>query len=276
VKRQGFRKRKSTRIARTGRNSAARLRSVTKRQSGNCTREEAAPSSTRTRGDKIVMHQTHKRISASLFNSCLAILLSAICMAPANALSTPYDNGNTAQCIVYVNQVYYHTGLIIEMDANAAASLAMAPYFKGYKYIEIGWGEEDFYQNPDSSVSRAAKAILVRNPSVLRVEGFNQDIREVMAWSERTKKIALAPGQMAKLIVYINDSLKKDKNGKLVIASIHGSGEIIFFKSTQTYYLFNTCNTWVASALHYAGLDITPAGVVTAKSLFDKLNKLRQ
>jgi len=140
--------------------------------------------------------------------------------------------------------------------------------------VEIGWGEEDFYQNPDSSVTRAARAILRQNPSVLRVEGFNQDIRDVMAWSERTRKISLTPPQMTKLIVYVNESLKKDKNGKPVIASVHGLGEIIFFKSTQTYYLFNTCNTWIARALQYAGLDITPVGVVTAQSLFYKLNKL--
>jgi uncharacterized protein (TIGR02117 family) len=207
--------------------------------------------------------------------TCLATLLCIAGILPVSARPNAVLGGVAATCTVYVSQVYYHTGLIIRLDAKAA-SLAVAPWFRGYRYVDIGWGEEDFYQNPDSSVSRAMKAVLARNRSVLRVEGFNQDIRDVIAWSERTKKITLTPQQLAKLIAYINDSLKKDRNGKPVIASTHGSGEIVFFKSTQTYYIFNTCNTWVARALQYAGLDISPAGVVTAQSLFYKLNRLRQ
>ena len=201
-------------------------------------------------------------------------LLFASCIVSAGALPAGEQAAVSKIYTIYINQVYYHTGLIIEMDEVAASGLDVAPWFKGYRYVEIGWGEEDFYQNPDSSVTRAARAIFRRNPSVLRVEGFNQDIRDVMAWSERTKKISLTPPQMAKLIRYVNDSLKRDRNGIPVIASVHGAGEIVFFKSNQTYYLFNTCNTWIARALHYAGLDITPIGVVTAQSLFYKLNKL--
>jgi uncharacterized protein (TIGR02117 family) len=207
--------------------------------------------------------------------TCLALLLCAAGIASGSAGPNTAQGRVAATCTVYVSQVYYHTGLIIRLDEHAA-SLAVASFFRGYRYVDIGWGEEEFYQNPDSSVSRAAKAVLSRNPSVLRVEGFNQDIRDVIAWSERTKKIALTPPQLARLIAYINGSLKKDKNGSPVVASVHGLGEVVFFKSTQTYYLFNTCNTWVASTLQYAGLDISPAGVITAQSLFYKLNRLRQ
>jgi hypothetical protein len=201
----------------------------------------------------------------------LALVVSATCVSGQQTRPGAQHERERTRT-VYVIQTYYHTGFIIELDRETRSLLEFTKRFDRFRYIDIGWGEAVFYQDPAFTLCKGARAILLPSKSVVRVEGFNQDIRDVIAMSDRAMKFSMTRGQFARLCSFINGSIRRDRERGLIVASVHENGEIIFYKSPRTYCLFNTCNTWIANGLRYAGLDISPAFVVTAKSLFWKLD----
>ncbi len=212
--------------------------------------------------------------SAVRFRLCLALLLCAQCVSGQKAKPAARAEDDLRGRTVYVIQRYYHTGFVIELDREARSCLEFAPRFSRFRYVDIGWGEEVFYQDPEFTLAKGARAIFLPSKSVLRVEGFNLDMGGVIAWSDRTMKISMTRDEFARLCSFINGSLKKDRDNGLIEASEHDNGEIIFFKSPHTYCLFNTCNTWIARALRHAGFDISPVCVVTARTLFGRLRRV--
>jgi len=170
---------------------------------------------------------------------------------------------------VWVISNNFHTGLIIELDEETRRMLVFSQFFTRYRFADIGWGDEVFYQNPDFRLSTAARAVLMPSPSVVRVEGFNADIKDVITWSRRAARFTLDAPQYSRLCEFINSSFRRDDEGNLIMASDQGDSRIIFYKSPLKYHLFNTCNTWIARALNHAGLDISAPGIITADNLFD-------
>jgi hypothetical protein len=63
---------------------------------------------------------------------------------------------------------------------------------------------------------------------------------------------------------FFHDEYQRDAEGRLRRLGHGLYGESRFYAARSRYHLFNTCNTWVARALQRTGLDMTPAGTVTA------------
>jgi uncharacterized protein (TIGR02117 family) len=209
------------------------------------------------------------RRTKSVFLLALTLLVPCLC---AGGHDSVRQNDGEART-VHVLSNGFHTGIVLEMGGDARGRLLCADLFREYRYIDAGWGDEVFYRDPNAGLGTGARALLVPSSSVIRIEGFNADIRDAAAWSENAVKVTLENGQYRRLCEYINESFLRGPSGEPVIASKRGAGGVIFFKSTKKYNLFNTCNTWVAGAFRHAGLDISAAGVITAGTLFRRLRK---
>ncbi len=212
------------------------------------------------------------RLAAGIM-ACLLVGMCSQCargeqMHEGNALLAP-----ARYRTVIIIQSYYHTGILLELDAETRGKLDLARYFIRYRNIDIGWGEEVFYQDPSFTLSKGARAVLCPSRSVIRAEGFNQDIDDVVGTSDRAMRFRITDDQYDRLCAFINASLTRNVKGEAVVVSSHDSGAVLFFKSPHTYCLFNTCNTWIAKALKRAGIEISPACVVTASTLFSRLKK---
>ena len=145
--------------------------------------------------------------------------------------------------------------------------------FINYKYIDIGWGDEDFYQNPDPDYLLGAKAILVPTNSVIRIEGSDLTINKIVEWGDFSIRFDLTGEQFKNLCEFINDSFSKDNDKNLIISSQKNNNRIIFYKSRLKYHLFNTCNTWIAEAFENCGFEISSSSVITAENLFEEISK---
>jgi uncharacterized protein (TIGR02117 family) len=211
------------------------------------------------------------RLYPSWITMCLALCVGWRCVSAQGAQIADGPVERDRHRTVYINQTYYHTGIIIELDAEARRCLEVSSHFTRHRYVDIGWGDEVFYQDPEFTLCKAARAILIPTSSVVRVEGFDQDVQDILASSDRAMKISITKDEFAKLCEFINGSLKRDADKNLLIASVHDSGNVIFFKSPYSYDLFNTCNTWIARAFKHAGLGVSSACVVTAGTLFHRL-----
>lgn len=171
---------------------------------------------------------------------------------------------------VYLVKENWHTGIMFSIDEFTIQSLPVLKYFEGYEYIDIGWGDADFYQIPDFDLFLAAKAILIPTPTVMRFDGYKFPIEKIIEWREFALKFELPKARFLMLVNYINEHLLFDENGDPLISKHDEHSPVYFFKSKGEYHLFRTCNTWAAQALQATGIDVDTFGLITASQLYSK------
>lgn len=174
---------------------------------------------------------------------------------------------------IYLIKQYWHTAIVIDYNDIDTLVFPEAVLFNNYKMIDIGWGDEEFYQHPGFDSGLAFKALFYSTPSTLRVEGIGISKKTYFDISEIVVRILVTQEQLNKIVNFISSTVYRNKNGSPVILSEQGLGRIIFFRANGNYHLFNTCNTWLASCLTYAGIDIED-DVILTEQLFKEAAKV--
>lgn len=151
--------------------------------------------------------------------------------------------------MLYVVNHGWHSGIVVERAELVKKRPGLEPDLGQARYVEIGWGEEDFYQAKETNIFMAARAVLWLNPSVLQVVPFDEPPRRYFPQSEIREVRTDQAGYDATLD-YIAESFKRmpglDRRG----SSLYGNGW--FYRSKESFHLFNTCNRWTARALDAA------------------------
>ncbi|MBU0558691.1 MAG: DUF2459 domain-containing protein [Bacteroidetes bacterium] len=193
---------------------------------------------------------------------CVIILL----MAASNLADAQLINDSKHS--IYLIKSNWHTGILIKLDLTTINSLEAANDFKGYKWIDIGWGDEDFYQNSGNfDLLLGSKAILIPTSSVIRIAGYNSSIEAIIKWSDYCIEFEIDNNELQNLLAFISNSFFVHE-GNLIQASARAEGGIRFYKSNRKYHLFNTCNKWAAEVLKSAGIGVTSTYIITADDLF--------
>lgn len=181
-------------------------------------------------------------------------------------------NDSSGRMEFYVIKSYWHTGIILNTNDGLFSRLQISKDFFKFNYIDFGWGDEDFYQSEsDFDLYLAAKAILVPTSSVIRVAGYYGCIQDIISWSDYCVKFLVDSTGYNNILAFIDSSFSRIGN-EYQATSARANNSIIFYQSIHKYHLFNTCNTWVASAVKTAGFDIEPGDIITAKGLFDRIS----
>jgi len=165
----------------------------------------------------------------------LAVLLGACAHHPLETACEPTRT-------LYVVNHGWHSGIVVER-VDLVSRLPMLGIGKE-RYVEVGWGEERFYQARETTVGMALRAVLRPNASVLQVVPFADPPRRYFANSEVTEVRTDEAGYAAAL-ARIAATFKPDL--QRVGPSLYGEGG--FYRAEGSFHLFNTCNTWVASVL---------------------------
>lgn len=173
---------------------------------------------------------------------------------------------------IYIIKSYWHTGIILPVNERTISQIPLLSDFTGNKFVDIGFGDRVFYLDPEYDIALAARAILVPTESTVRIASVIGTVDDIVRRSDYTLKIKLKLTELDSLCKYINDTFYKDDNEELVLIESKAGGQIKYFEGEPKYHLFNTCNTWVARALNFAGLDfIEPANIISSKDLFAEL-----
>jgi hypothetical protein len=181
---------------------------------------------------------------------------------------------NKKQHTVYIAKIEWHVGIIIKVNDASVEKISALDDFKEYNLVDIGWGDAEFYQSgEDFDLYLASKAILFPTNSVVRIQGYDFGIEQIMNWRDFVFEIELNDGQFDLLCGFIDASFSRNSEEKLIVESEKLSGRIKFYSSGHKYHLFNTCNTWVAEALEKAETGIENPDVITAEELFEELLK---
>jgi uncharacterized protein (TIGR02117 family) len=196
-----------------------------------------------------------------IFPIVFYLLNTTVLLQPVNpAVATD------SQKIIYLVKIRWHTGIIFSTDQVNPEYWKYISDFENYKYVDVGWGDEDFYQHPGFDLDLAIKALFTKTSSTLRVAGFNRNIDEYLKSTDYAERLILTDKVYKKLCVYIQSGYKLEENAP-VILSEHSEGAVKFYKANGYYSVFNTCNTWIARGLNNAGCRIDE-NIILSEQLF--------
>jgi uncharacterized protein (TIGR02117 family) len=213
----------------------------------------------------------HGRARLALGGALVAV--AAGCLGPVASLYPPAPQGPAES--VWIVDHGWHTGLVIERAAIPAGLLPEQSDFPGSGYLEVGWGDADFYRAPEPGLGAALRAAVASRASVIHVLGLPVRPEEAFAGGD-VVRIRVSRAGFEALVRFVHDSV--DRDGHRVAPALGGGpyGTGSFYPSRDRYDLLNTCNTWVARALRAAGAPITPAYALTAGNLMWQVRRLPQ
>ncbi len=194
----------------------------------------------------------------------MLLAVCSACAAPIKELF-PARGGEPTKTIYLVNHGW-HAGLVLlHSDIPSHHWLGTLP-FRRAVYLEVGWGDKDYYQTPDPHLGIKLKALFLPTTSVLHIVGINAPVTGYFANSEIIQ-IELTVAGFERLLGYIAHSHAMDDAGQAIPLEAGLYGDSRFYLSRERYTLFKTCNTWTARALRAAGYPITPAFTFSVNGL---------
>ncbi|BDQ02939.1 DUF2459 domain-containing protein [Ignavibacterium sp.] len=173
---------------------------------------------------------------------------------------------------IYFIKQRWHTAIVFRTSDIDSNIFPVVKNFRNYNLIDIGWGDEEFYQYPDFDWELAFKALLYPTSSTLRVEGISIPKELYFDLSEIVVKMIVTDEQFKEILKFIDDTFDRDDSGEKILSSKAG-GQIIFYAAKGKYHLFNTCNTWLARCMNKAGLKIK-TDIILTEQLFNELAKI--
>jgi uncharacterized protein (TIGR02117 family) len=194
---------------------------------------------------------------AAWLRSSLAILVLTACVA------APGKGLVDGDIPVYVVTHGWHTGLAMRTADVDFARWRPLPD-PGRRYLEVGWGDRDYYPAPRFNLWYGFKALAWPTPSVLHVAGFDEPPARYFPASE-VVELRLTRAGFEGLLTYIAASF--EPNPQPIAPALYASGA--FYPSREKFHLFKTCNVWVARGLRAAGIEARSA--LTTEGLMSQL-----
>ena len=199
-----------------------------------------------------------------------AVALAAGCLGPA-AGPEPRRSDIPAFAVWVVDHGW-HTAIVVRRSDVDETIWPEVKDFPEAAFVEIAWGDRDFYMDDRATGWLALKAAFFTSGSVLHVVGFNTPIATYFPGSDVVELRVSRRGFDAMTQVF-HDEYQRDETNRPVRLAPGLYGASRFYAARGRYHLFNTCNTWVARALRDAGLDITPSGTVTAGGVMQEARR---
>lgn len=191
-------------------------------------------------------------------------------------VSTPrvFGGGDPSELItIYILQQAWHTGIVLKTSTVPDSLWPGVSQFARNRYLDIGWGDEAYYQEPGVNIPLALRAVLIPTQSVIRVRGFWYHPEEVYGTNSSLFKLALNRDQYYRLIRFIANSFTLGPDGNPMLSQ-RKAGTNDFFLAHGKYHLFNTCNTWVALALRASTFPVRTCFIITRGQLARQLKRI--
>ena len=197
-------------------------------------------------------------MKAALIHTCMVVMsvLLCACASPPKDLFPP-DPGEPSKTIYLVSHGW-HAGIVVKRADIPPGIWPQHNDFPEAEYLELGWGDKDYYMTPSPHMGITLKAGLLPTASVLHIVGFNGSVTRYFAHSE-VIRVELSESGFQRFCSYLENSYALDEAGRSqpLGPSLYGAGQ--FYLSRESYHAFNTCNVWTSRGLREAGYAITPA-----------------
>ncbi len=205
------------------------------------------------------------------FIICIFVVVFLGCFGPIEALYPPKP-GEPSISIYIVNHNDWHTGIAVRRQDIPSHLWSENNDFEGFEYLELGWGDRDYYQGSVHTKWMAIKAALWPTQSVLHVVGFNAPVERYYPEAEIIK-IELSSQGFEQLCTFIQDHYARDESGQAIRLGPGILENSWFYLARGKFYLLRSCNVWIAEALRSAGCPITPLYSITANNVMYQASK---
>ena len=193
-----------------------------------------------------------------------ALLLCCLIAGCANSPVAVLPQGPLETSIFLVPQGG-HTGIAVRRADIPAALLPEKRDFPQADYLEIGWGERDFYMAETAGPWLSFKAAFFPNRSVVHVAGVRGELARSFAGSD-ILELRLSRAALEGLLRHAHDAF--ERHGRSAAEPL-GRG---FYPARETFHLLRTCNVWTAGALRAAGLPVRDA--ITVEGIMTQVRPL--
>ncbi len=174
---------------------------------------------------------------------------------------------------VYVVNHGKHAGLAVRRGDIPQGLWPESADFPGADFLEVGWGDRDYYQITEPGIWITLKAALWPTHSVLHVVGIRDKLSQFYPGAEIIR-LDLCQEAYLKLIKYIHLSFDRRVDVKVRPLRRGYYPFSWFYPATGRFHLFHTCNGWIANVLEAAGLPMGWPLPVTSEQLMSRIRKL--
>lgn len=171
---------------------------------------------------------------------------------------------------VYVVNQGKHAALILRRKDIPPGLIPESADFPAAAYLELGWGDWDYYQSDDPGPWLTLKAAFWPTASVLHVAGIKGDVAGRFAGYELIR-LDLPQQSFAGLAGYVDRSFARNGSAKTVPVKQGDDGDSFFYPAHGKFHIFHTCNGWIAGALAAAGYPMGMFEPVTSDQLMAKV-----
>jgi uncharacterized protein (TIGR02117 family) len=172
--------------------------------------------------------------------------------------------------VIYVSSISWHTGIVVPGYALPDSLWTEDHNYAATSYLEIGWGDEDFFTHEGFNLWYAFKAVFWPTSSALHINPIYGRIEDHY-FDTDVVRIALNDEQLQRLIYYLVAEFELDENGKVIPVAEGFYRDSHFYKGNSSYYFPNNSNVWVARAFKRAGFSIGPIWHQTTGSVLNKV-----
>ena len=171
---------------------------------------------------------------------------------------------------IYIVRHAWHAGIVFRIsDIDTMPVLAD---FADATYLEVGWGDADYYMDRTPGLWVTFKAAVLPTMSTLHVAGFERSVTEFFPGTDIVR-LEITRDELSGLLTFINEAFALDRQGRPVKLEPGFYGKSYFYKGSEHYYAFKNCNTWVARALNKAGIPISPLTSLTVNQLLARVEE---
>ena len=136
---------------------------------------------------------------------------------------------------IYLVKYRWHTGIVLNKASIDTVRLPESNDFKNYKFLDIGWGDRDFYIHNGFDLGLAINALFYPTTSVLRIEGLGSPVEDYIKFYDETVQIKLDSTGYKNLLTFIHNTFEHTEKGKPEIITERYNGMIKYYKAKGEY-----------------------------------------
>ena len=191
------------------------------------------------------------------------------CPSPTAGLFPAATNVKTRT--IYFVHHDWHSGLAWAQQKTENFG---AEEWKDAPYVEVGWGDRQFYFAGDQSIPSMLRAVFIPSDSVMHVVSFAESPTQFFKFP--VLPIELSEAGFQNLFAYVKQTFAVNEKGDRKATIGKGQyGVSSFYAAVPRYFSLFNCNTWAAEALRNAGLSVCPNRALLAKNLAEQIKYLQ-
>jgi uncharacterized protein (TIGR02117 family) len=167
----------------------------------------------------------------------------------------------------------YHSGLVVRAREVPEGAWPARRDFPNAEYLELGWGEREYYQHDDPGPGLALRALFTSSPSTLKVVAITGPLTRFFPESELVE-LHVSPEGFERMIDFVRRTHEVDAAGRAIMLRVKEHEGSRFYASAGTFHVLENCNVWVARALQAAGFPVDPTAATTTGMLLRQVRPL--